>query len=77
MKSIFNTRTGGGSENHTVWGGEHIMPPLIDLSSYESQRNEFRGLSGAILEHFRAKILGPWVNPFKVKRVKFQKCLPF
>ena len=30
-----NTRTGGGSENHTVWKGGHIMPP-IDLSSYES-----------------------------------------
>ena len=31
-----NTRTGGGSENHTVWRGGHIMPPPIDLSSCES-----------------------------------------
>ena len=37
VATIFvNTRTGGGSENHTDWrGGGHIMPP-IDLSSYES-----------------------------------------
>ena len=32
---FFNTRTGGGSENHTDWRGGHIIPP-IDLSSYES-----------------------------------------
>ena len=30
-----NTRTGGGSENHTVWRGVYNAPP-IDLSSYES-----------------------------------------
>ena len=48
------------------------MPP-IDLSSYESWRNEFRGLSRAILELFLSKILGPWVNPFKVKKGRISK----
>ena len=31
-----NTRTGGGSENHTDWRGAYNAPPPIDLSSYES-----------------------------------------
>ena len=31
-----NTRTGGGSENHTVWRGGAYNAPPIDLSSYES-----------------------------------------
>ena len=34
--SLFNTRTGGGSENHTVWRGGAYNAPPIDLSSYES-----------------------------------------
>ena len=31
-----NTRTGGGSENHTVWRGGGAYNAPIDLSSYES-----------------------------------------
>ena len=60
-KYELNTRTGGGSENHTDWRGGA----------------EVRGLSRAILEHFLAKILGPWVNPFKVKKGRISKKLPF
>ena len=52
------------------------MPP-IDLSSYDSYRNEFWELSRAILELFLAKILGPWVSPFKVKKGRISKMLTF
>ena len=50
------------------------MPP-IDLSSYESYRDEFWGLSMPILELFLAKILGPWFNPFMVKKGRISKML--
>ena len=44
-----NTRTGGGSENHTFWrGGGHIMPPSISAPMRANATN-FGGLSRAIL----------------------------
>ena len=55
-------------------GGRHIMPPIDFISSYESCRDEFWGMSRATLELFLAKILGPWVNPFKIKKGEFSKC---
>ena len=48
---IINRRTGRGGGLRIApsgGGGGHIMPP-IDLSSYESYRTEFQGLSRAIL----------------------------
>ena len=47
----------------------------IDLSSYESCRDQFWWVSRAAVELFLAKILGPWVNPFKVKKGRISKML--
>ena len=66
--TLINTRTGEGSENHTVWrgGGAYNAPHRSQLL-WELPRR-ILGVSRAALEHFLAKILGPWVNPFKVKK---------
>ena len=40
-----NTRTGGGSENHTVWrGGGHIMPPHRSQLLWELTRRIWRAI---------------------------------
>ena len=42
-----NTRTGGGSENHTVWRGwGHIMPPSISAPMRANTSN-FGGYLGS------------------------------
>ena len=68
------TRALEGSGNHTVWRWRAYNAP-IDLSSYKSCRDAFRGVSRATLELFLAKVLGPWVNPFKVKKGRIFKML--
>ena len=50
------------------------MPPSISAPIRANATN-FRGLSRATLELFLAKILGPWVNPFKVKKGRISKML--
>ena len=44
---FFNRRTGGGSENHTVWrgGGGHIMPPSIS-ANMRAKATNFGGYLG-------------------------------
>ena len=52
------------------------MPP-IDLSSYESCRDEFWGLSRATLELFWPKFLDRGSTPSRSKRVELPKCCHF
>ena len=49
------------------------MPPIY-LSSYESCRDEFWGVSRATLELFLAKIWHRGSSPSWSKRVEFPKC---
>ena len=41
-----NTRTGGGSENHTDWRGGHIMPPPSISAPMRARATNFGGYLG-------------------------------
>ena len=50
-----------------------MPPPHRSQLLSRASAYEFRRLSRAILELFLAKILSPWVNPFKVKKGRISK----
>ena len=73
----FNTRTGGGSENHTVWrGGAYNAPPSISAPMRANATN-FGGYLGLYYNFFWPKFWDHGSTPSWSKRVEFSKCWPF
>ena len=72
--SNINTRTGEVSENHTVWRGGGAYNFRSISAPMRAAATNFGGYLGPHY-NFLTKILGPWVNPFKVKKGQISKML--
>ena len=72
-----NTRTGGGSENHTVWRGGHIMPPPSISAPMRANATNFGGYLGPYYNFFWPKFWDHGSTPSWSKRVEFPKSWPF
>ena len=71
-----NTRTGGGSENHTVSRGAYLIPPSISAPMRAAETN-FDGCLGPHYKFFWPKFWHRGSTPSWLKRVEFPKCWPF